>query len=629
MRVEIEDIEAHLGALPTVEQCVVDLRGVGETAALIAYVVLRGAGDPGVVGCGWSDSEARQALQAVLPRHMVPSAFIVMKELPHTSSGKVDRKRLPEPGSAVATAVAAAGEGTEGRKVPEVDGKALRGIAMAGGGELGARAFFELEGVQGLRRMGLDSLGLVRLYHSLVASAAEAEWEAGVANAVRGVCMFGVAVDHILACNPLSPCSAISRLVLLPQAAAAAVAGEAPNSSLQVLEALMRSVGNYKTVAGFAMVSAYLDSGAGPAAGAAFSQVDMAVFLVYMLMTWVFDPIATAIAGSRGVDTSNPWWLAAHRWYLLAMLYTRATMTLLRALRLPPAVQTGLAILAALLAPPGLACISSVCAGSPSNAESWMDWSSAPEPFNFFFLVFYRGTEPQYVNANWAPSFKYVLPRKYLFVILIYVATFHYGRPFARALRSASRNLLTTAGGGTIAAVSLRALTAASCGGALVAIALGETAAWRANEDWWVQELGPVLYGQEPALTRFGLVVVAVMTQVALLAGFFAALPGPIPALSFAGAHTLGSYMAHSYLNLAFALTVLPRLPSVEPYAALAALMALPLSILLVVGPLVQRTTLAAFTGCAAISSRLLRRVGFCSEPDDQAQTTDGKVASF
>ena len=612
MRVEVEDIEAHLSEVPSVFQCCVDLRGAGEASALVAFVVTRD--EP-----PWDEEAVRRALLASLPKHMIPSTFVLLDSLPYTSSGKVDRKRLPDPSAVIAPCGAAS------RVAAPKGGASTRGAHQAalveiGDAELGAKAFLQSSRVQGLRQMGLDSLGIVRLYHSLVASAADAEWEARVADAVRAVCMFGVAVDHILACNPRSPCQAYNRLVLAPQLAGA-------DAGLFALEAMVRSIGNYKTVAGFAMVSAYLDSGAGPSA-ASFGPTDLAVFLVYMLITWVFDPIATAIAGAYGIDTLVPWWLAQHRWYLLAMLYTRAAMVLLRALQLPPAVQAGLAVLCALLCPPSIGCVSVVCSGAAGNLQSWMDLSSAPEPFNFLFQVFYRGIEPQYANADWAPAFQYILPRKYLLVLLIYVVTFHYGRPAVNAARRAHRLLLSALlADSPLACAAVRGLVALASGGALVAIALGETAAWRANEDWWVQEGGPDAHGREPHITRFLLVVLATMVQVALIACFFAAAPSAVRApLRIAGASTLGAYMSHSYINLGFAQSVLPRLAALGPYSAVAGLLALPVGILFIAGPIVQWATLAAFRGLSALVALLSRRLGG-TRPPTPVVVMEGPVA--
>jgi aryl carrier-like protein len=67
---------------------------------LVAYVAAR----PG----GVDPAELRGFLGARLPEPMVPSAFVVLDELPITPSGKLDRRALPAPEAAHGTAPAAA-----------------------------------------------------------------------------------------------------------------------------------------------------------------------------------------------------------------------------------------------------------------------------------------------------------------------------------------------------------------------------------------------------------------------------------------------------------------------------------------------------------------------------------------
>ena len=94
-RVEPGEIEAQLRQYPKVKQAVViareDVRG---DKRLVAYVV------PGALFVTEeipSAEELRAHLRRVLPAHMLPSAFVVLKELQLTRSGKVDRRALPVP----------------------------------------------------------------------------------------------------------------------------------------------------------------------------------------------------------------------------------------------------------------------------------------------------------------------------------------------------------------------------------------------------------------------------------------------------------------------------------------------------------------------------------------------------
>jgi amino acid adenylation domain-containing protein len=102
-RIELGEVEAALRDQPGVRDAVVvareDERG---GRRLVAYVVPDGAADdlPGGLGRG---------LRRRLPDFMVPSAFVVLDELPVTGSGKLDVAALPPPHGgrpAVATAFA-------------------------------------------------------------------------------------------------------------------------------------------------------------------------------------------------------------------------------------------------------------------------------------------------------------------------------------------------------------------------------------------------------------------------------------------------------------------------------------------------------------------------------------------
>ncbi|HSR23570.1 MAG TPA: amino acid adenylation domain-containing protein [Candidatus Eisenbacteria bacterium] len=91
-RVEPGEVEAALRRHPAVRDVAVAARsGAGGEARLVAYVVAAGE---------WPGAEAlRGHLAAALPDHLVPASYVELSALPLTPAGKVDRRRLPEPGA--------------------------------------------------------------------------------------------------------------------------------------------------------------------------------------------------------------------------------------------------------------------------------------------------------------------------------------------------------------------------------------------------------------------------------------------------------------------------------------------------------------------------------------------------
>jgi acyl carrier protein len=85
-RVEPGEIESALRALPSIAEAAVVARG----DRLVAYVTGRGDARP-------EPSALRDALARALPEHMVPAVFVVLDEMPRTTSGKTDRRALPAP----------------------------------------------------------------------------------------------------------------------------------------------------------------------------------------------------------------------------------------------------------------------------------------------------------------------------------------------------------------------------------------------------------------------------------------------------------------------------------------------------------------------------------------------------
>jgi natural product biosynthesis luciferase-like monooxygenase protein len=110
-RIELGEIEAAIASHPAVREAVVVARDddADGDKRLVAYLTWREAPADGV-------SALRDHLRGALPDFMVPSHFVVLRDLPRTPNLKVDRKALPSPQSVVvaaptaAPAVAPAGE---------------------------------------------------------------------------------------------------------------------------------------------------------------------------------------------------------------------------------------------------------------------------------------------------------------------------------------------------------------------------------------------------------------------------------------------------------------------------------------------------------------------------------------
>jgi amino acid adenylation domain-containing protein len=93
-RIELEEIEALLRKHPAIQEAIIEAREEeSKSNRLIAYVVPAQGKAPTV-------SELCNYLKDKLPDYMVPSVFAFLDSLPLTPAGKVDRRTLPEPGTA-------------------------------------------------------------------------------------------------------------------------------------------------------------------------------------------------------------------------------------------------------------------------------------------------------------------------------------------------------------------------------------------------------------------------------------------------------------------------------------------------------------------------------------------------
>ncbi|MFD5918519.1 amino acid adenylation domain-containing protein [Kitasatospora sp. NPDC058201] len=100
LRVEPDEVAAVLRELPGVQDAAVVVHTTGAAQALAAYVV--------PTGDGLDAEDLRSRLRGRLPEFLVPQYLVAVPDLPTTPNGKLDRRALPDPVAAGASARSAA-----------------------------------------------------------------------------------------------------------------------------------------------------------------------------------------------------------------------------------------------------------------------------------------------------------------------------------------------------------------------------------------------------------------------------------------------------------------------------------------------------------------------------------------
>lgn len=151
MRVEPGEIEALLAAVPGVSAAVVVQRAMAGGTGLVAFVTLTS-------GTTVDGVALRASVAAEAPVHLVPAAVVVLDRLPLTASGKVDRRALPDVGTALANDGPTEFSTATERALADVFGEVL-GIDGIGPTDdffgLGGDSISSLRVVSAARRRGL------------------------------------------------------------------------------------------------------------------------------------------------------------------------------------------------------------------------------------------------------------------------------------------------------------------------------------------------------------------------------------------------------------------------------------------------------------------------------------------
>ena len=332
-RIELEAIEAVARSRwAHSEAAMVQLAATVVGGTELALYVTHAAMD---VGTGKGAPRLLDHCAEMLPAYMRPSVVLALTEFPKLPNGKINLPALTEPAT---------------RSTAVVVEEATPTTAAAGSTLARVR----------------DSLGMVRELNT-GSGAASAAREAAIADALRAFFMYGVIMDHFAGCADGSTCRFVVEEIVWRQPLAA-------QGGLMWLDTTTRMIGGYKCMAGFIMISAYIDSGY--VGSSYWGKGDLVTFVSYLQMIWVLDPLVYALCSATMPDRCSAdsfYFAGVHRWYLLAMLIIKAMLAAMRVARLPACGQCVLVTIMAFLLPPELGCLTEArCESSSANdVDAW------------------------------------------------------------------------------------------------------------------------------------------------------------------------------------------------------------------------------------------------------------------
>ncbi|HZI12920.1 MAG TPA: amino acid adenylation domain-containing protein, partial [Myxococcus sp.] len=195
-RIEPGEVEAALREHPLVHEAVVLVReDVPGTPRLVAWCV------PSEQGAGLDSQALRASLAARLPEFMVPSAFVVLPELPLSPSGKVDRKALPAPDAKPREAGDSAEPRTPQEKALAAVWAQLLGVPRVSPHdnffELGGDSILAIQVVSRARQAGLHLAASQLFQHQTLEALARAAKQQGTPRAEQGLVLGEVPLTPI------------------------------------------------------------------------------------------------------------------------------------------------------------------------------------------------------------------------------------------------------------------------------------------------------------------------------------------------------------------------------------------------------------------------------------------------